>query len=42
MANWIDTFYNTERLHSYVGDISPDPYEALRASTEPCKPDSPR
>ncbi len=35
MANWIDTFYNTERVHSYVGNISPDHYEALWASTQP-------
>lgn len=35
MANWIDTLYNTERVHSFVGNISPDQYEALWASTEP-------
>lgn len=43
MANWIDTFYNTDRVHSYIGNISPDQYEALWALTLPCteKPSRP-
>lgn len=24
MADWIDNFYNTDRVHSHIGNISPD------------------
>ncbi|MFF0710972.1 hypothetical protein [Gordonia sputi] len=31
----MDNFYNTDRIHSYIGNISPDQYEALWVSTQP-------
>lgn len=33
IADYIDNFYNTERRHSYLGDISPTDYETLWSST---------
>jgi len=33
MADYIDNFYNTERRHSYLGNISPTEYETLWTST---------
>ena len=33
MADYIDNFYNAERRHSYLGDISPTEFEALWTST---------
>jgi putative transposase len=33
MADYIDNFYNTERRHSYLGNISPTEYETLWSST---------
>jgi putative transposase len=33
MADDIDNFYNTERRHSYLGNISPTEYETLWSST---------
>ncbi len=35
MADWIDNFYNAERLHSYLGHVSPDEYEMLWHATQP-------
>ncbi|MBU3064248.1 IS3 family transposase [Nocardia sp. NEAU-G5] len=35
MADWIDNFYNAERLHSYLGHLSPDEYEMLWHATQP-------
>jgi putative transposase len=33
MADYIDNFYNTERRHSYLGNISPTEFETLWTST---------
>jgi putative transposase len=33
MADYIDNFYNVERRHSYLGNISPTEYETLWTST---------
>lgn len=33
MADYIDNFYNVERRHSYLGNISPVEFEALYMST---------
>ena len=33
MADYIDNFYNVERRHSYLGNISPTEFEALWMST---------
>ena len=33
MADYIDNFYNIERRHSYLGNISPTEYETLWTST---------
>ena len=33
MADYIDNFYNTERPHSYLGNISPAEFETLWTST---------
>ena len=35
MADYIDNFYNTERPHSYLGNISPTGVETLWTSTYP-------
>lgn len=35
MADYIDNFYNTERRHSYLANISPTEYETLWADTQP-------
>jgi len=32
MADYIDNFYNVERRHSYLGDISPTEFETLWTS----------
>jgi len=32
MADYIDNFYDTERRHSYLGNISPTEFEMLWAS----------
>ena len=33
MADYIDNFYNVERRHSYLGNISPTEFETLWTST---------
>ena len=33
MADYIDNFYNAERRHSYLGNISPTEFETLWTST---------
>ena len=33
MADYIDNFYNVERRHSYLGNISPTEFEKLWTST---------
>ena len=33
MADFIDNFYNVERRHSYLGNISPTEFETLWVST---------
>jgi putative transposase len=33
MADYIDNFYNVERRHSYLGNISPAEFETLWTST---------
>ncbi|MGY4646883.1 IS3 family transposase [Mycobacterium sp. URHB0021] len=33
MADYIDNFYNVERRHSYLGNISPTEFETLCTST---------
>jgi putative transposase len=33
IADYIDNFYNIERRHSYLGNISPTEYETLWTST---------
>ncbi|MGW4094493.1 integrase core domain-containing protein, partial [Nocardia sp. NPDC004750] len=35
MADWIDTFYNNERGHSYLGHLSPTEYETLWLDIQP-------
>ena len=35
MADYIDNFYNVERRHSYLGNISPAEFETLWISTNP-------
>jgi transposase InsO family protein/transposase-like protein len=35
MADYIDNFYNIERRHSYLGNISPTEFETLWTSTYP-------
>jgi putative transposase len=35
MADYIDNFYNIERRHSYLGNISPAEYETLWTSSHP-------
>jgi len=35
MADYIDNFYNVERRHSYLGNISPAEFETLWSSTYP-------
>jgi putative transposase len=35
MADYIDNFYNVERRHSYLGNISPTEFETLWISTNP-------
>jgi transposase InsO family protein len=35
MADYIDNFYNVERRHSYLGNISPTEFETLWTSTYP-------
>lgn len=35
IADYIDNFYNTERRHSYLGNISPAEFETLWTSTYP-------
>jgi putative transposase len=32
MADYIDNFYNTERRHSYLGNINPTEFETLWTS----------
>ena len=32
MADYIDNFYNVERRHSYLGNISPTEFETLWTS----------
>jgi transposase InsO family protein len=36
MADYIDNFYNTQRRHSYLGNISPAEYEKLWQDIQPC------
>lgn len=36
MADYIDNFYNAERRHSYLGNLSPVDYEKLWHDTQPC------
>jgi len=38
MADYIDSFYNVERRHSYLGNISPKEFETLWTSTYPTPP----
>jgi putative transposase len=33
MADYIDNFYNADRPHSYLGNISPTEFETLWTST---------